>query len=108
VFILTTVNGANNGASYIHALYLTGAHVRIAADPEPMIVVDRTYVVAGPLIARPMAPTALQNETFLLSEPSNTLRLTSIFVQLFEQSLLFEYPPELCALVHSGAHRREP
>src|SRR5690606_33073416 len=68
VFILTTVNGANERSSFIHSLFLMGANIRIVAAPEPFIVVDRAYVVAGPLIARPQAPTLLENETFLLSE----------------------------------------
>lgn len=94
-FILTTVAGANEPSSFIHSLFLMGAHIRIVSSAEPFIIVDRTYVVAGPLIARPKAPTAVENETFLLSEPSNTLRATRMFVETFEQAPRFEYRPEL-------------
>lgn len=81
-FILTTPAGLNESASYGKSLALAGANVRSGYANAELLVVDRYYVVNGPLIGVQSMPEGLDPTfAFTGSEYANTL--VAIYIEQF-------------------------
>jgi len=82
VYIITTEMGLNEGASYAKSLALAGAQVRSAYANLELLIVDRTYVVAGPLIGVSLTPMGSE-PTVAIAGSDYANQVTLAFVELF-------------------------
>lgn len=89
VYILTTEMGLNEGASYAKSLALAGAQVRSGFSNLELIIIDRTYVVAGPLIGISLAPIATE-PTVIIAGADYANQLTVAFIELFSGAAPFD------------------
>jgi hypothetical protein len=89
VFILTTEEGLNENASYVKSLSLAGANVRWGYTNMELMILDRSFVIAGPLISMALRP--LDTEpTILVGGGSYAQQMTEAFVMLFGYGTPFD------------------
>lgn len=81
-YILTTNAGLNEGASYAKSLALAGAHVRSGYANAELLVVDRYYVVNGPLIGVQSMPEGM-DPTFAFTGTDYANSLVTIFIEQY-------------------------
>lgn len=88
-FILTTPAGLNEGASYGKSLALTGANVRSGHANAELLIVDRYYVVNGPLIGVQGMPEGM-DPTFAFTGSDYANTLVAIFIEQFNAGTPFD------------------
>jgi hypothetical protein len=90
VFIMVSPVGANAPDSYVHALSLLGAHVRVGPDTDPFLIADRATALTGPLL---VGHQAVEGEvgSFMLHDPTSITMLASRFVEAFTSAQPFTY-----------------
>lgn len=90
VFIMVSPNGANAPDSYVHALSLAGAHVRVGPDTDPFLIADRATALTGPLL---VGTNAYEGDvgSFMLHEPTSVTMLAARFVEAFAAAHPFSY-----------------
>lgn len=90
VFIMVSPAGANAPDSYVHALSLVGAHVRVGPDTDPFLIADRATALTGPLL---VGTNPLEGEvgSFMLHEPTSVTMLAARFVEAFAAAQPFTY-----------------
>lgn len=89
VYLLTTVEGLNENASYAKSLALAGAQVRSGYANAELMVIDRVYVVNGSLIGKPPGPLG-EEPTLLMVGQDYALELVRIFVEVFAAATPFD------------------
>ncbi len=90
VFIMVSPSGANAPDSYVHALSLVGAHVRVGPETDPFLIADRSTALTGPLLVQ-LDPYDGEDGSFMLHEPTTITMLASRFVAAFAEAQPFEY-----------------
>ncbi len=90
VFIMVSPSGANAPDSYVHALSLAGAHVRVGPETDPFLIADRTTALTGPLLVQ-LDPYEGEDGSFMLHESTTITMLASRFVEAFSAAQPFEY-----------------
>ena len=93
VYILTTPEGLNENASYAKSLALAGANVRSGYANAELLIVDRTYVINGPLIGVQAMPEGM-DPTFVMTGQEYANNLVTIFIEFFNTSEVFD-PTEI-------------
>lgn len=88
-YILTTTAGLNEGASYAKSLALAGAHVRSGYANAELLIVDRYYVVNGPLIGVQSMPQGM-DPTFAFVGSDYAAALVSIFIEQYNHATPYD------------------
>lgn len=88
-YILTTNAGLSEGASYGKSLALAGAHVRSGYANAELLIVDRYYVVNGPLIGVQSMPEGM-DPTFAFTGTDYANSLVTIFVEQFNAATPYD------------------
>lgn len=81
-YILTTEAGLHESASYAKSLALAGAFVRSGYANADLVIVDRYYVVQGPLVGVQSMPEGME-PTFAMSGGEYASTFVTLFIDLF-------------------------
>lgn len=90
VFIMVSPFGANAPDSYVHALSLIGANVRVGPDTDPFLIADRATILSGPLLVDVVSVVG-EDGSFMIHEPTTVRMLTARFVEAYAAARDFEY-----------------
>ena len=93
VYILTTTDGLNENASYAKSLALAGANVRSGYANAELLIVDRYYVINGPLIGVHSMPEGM-DPTFVMTGQEYANNLVTIYIEMFSTAQVFD-PTEI-------------
>lgn len=91
VFVLVSPRGANEPASYTQGLALAGAHVRVATVTTNVMIIDRTYVAHGLLLARAPRPGENASPTRYTQTRQAATDASAAFVTAFQRAAVFKY-----------------
>ncbi len=89
VYLLVSPDAADSRASYIMSLRLAGARVRLAPVAESYLVVDRQWLVSGPLLAA-LEATPQVEETTQTRSSNDVDRVITWFYGAFRDAALYE------------------
>lgn len=89
VYILTTPAGLTESASYAKSLALAGAYVRSGYANAELLVVDRYYVVNGPLIGVQSMPEGM-DPTFAFTGQDYANTLVALYIEQFNAATPYD------------------